>query len=193
MPDPFLELRLPTPPITPRTAFTAELRRRLERALHDPDDPTASETPSETPIEGAAMTATTDFIPSRLHAVTAYLTVSDSRAAIEFYGEVLGATVVHEPIVMDDGRVGHVELEINGSVIMMADEFPEIGVNSPTSLGGSSAGFVVYVPDVDAAVERAVARGATQVEPVDERYGARAAWIVDPYGHRWNIGTAVPE
>ena len=188
MTDPFLDLRLSTPPIAPRSAFTAELRRRLERALANPDQPT-----DPTQSEGAPMTATTDFIPERLHAVTAYLTVSDSRAAIEFYGEVLGATVVGEPIVMDDGRVGHVELEINGTVIMMADEFPEIGVNSPTSLGGSSAGFVVYVPDVDAAVERAVARGATQIEPVDERYGARAAWIVDPYGHRWNVGTAVPE
>jgi PhnB protein len=74
---------------------------------------------------------------------------------------------------------------------MMADEFPEIDVYSPAALGGCTAGFVVYVPDVDAAVERAVARGATQVEPIEERYGARAAWIVDPYGHRWNIGTAV--
>ena len=189
MPDPFLDLRLPTPPIAPRSAFTAELRRRLERALHDPDDPTTSESPSE----GARMTATTDFIPQRLHAVTPYLSVSDSRAAIEFYREVLGAIVVAEPIVMDDGRVGHVELEINGAVIMMADEFPEIDVNSPTTLGGCSAGFVVYVPDVDAAVERAVARAPYRSSTGSTWVAPRAAWIVDPYGHRWNIGTAVPE
>jgi uncharacterized glyoxalase superfamily protein PhnB len=186
MADPFLDLRMRTGPIQPRAAFAAELRRRLERALLVPTDPSESTDPSE----GAAMTTTSEFIPQRLHAVTPYLGVSDARAAIAFYEEVLGATLLSDPIVMDDGRVGHAELEINGSVVMLADEFPDIGHHSPTSLGGASAGFVVYVPDVDAALARALAAGATQREPAEERYGARSAWITDPFGHRWNISTA---
>ena len=185
MTDPFLDLRLPAPPIAPRSAFTAELRRRLERALHDPDDPTDR-------TEGASMT-TTEFIPERLHAVTPYLAVHDARAAISFYEDVLGATLVSDPIIMDDGRVGHAELEINGSAVFLADDFPEIGHPSPIAVGATTASFVVYVPDVDAAVARAVAAGARQEMEIDVRYGARSAWIVDPFGHRWNVGTAVTE
>jgi uncharacterized glyoxalase superfamily protein PhnB len=180
MPDPFRDLRMPTGPIEPRRAFAAELRRRLELALQDPNQP----------VEGDVMT-TTQFIPERLHAVTPYLAVSDARAAIRFYEEVLGATLVSDPIIMDDDRVGHAELEINGSVVFLADEFPEIGHPSPTAVGATTASFVVYVPDVEAAVARAVAAGATQEQEIDERYGARSAWIVDPFGHRWNIGTAI--
>jgi uncharacterized glyoxalase superfamily protein PhnB len=195
MPDPFLDLRLSTVPIAPRATFAATLRRRLEAAL----DPSEPPDPSE-PDEGATMPTTTDAattdelrVPDRLHAVTAYLSVDDARAAITFYEDVLGAISVSDPIVMPDGRIGHAELSIGGTVLFLADEFPEVGAPSPASLGGCSAGFVVYVTDVEAAVARAVAAGATQLDEIAERYGSRSAWITDPFGHRWNICTALEE
>lgn len=137
------------------------------------------------------MTAST-FIPERLHAVTPYLMVADARAALAFYEEAFGARPVSEPIVMDDGRVGHAEIEINGSVLMLADEFPEMGLVGPLRRGGTSVSLVLYVPDVDATFARAVALGATaERPPADEFYGSRAGWLVDPFGHRWSVSTAL--
>jgi uncharacterized glyoxalase superfamily protein PhnB len=160
--DPFLSLARPVEPIAPSAAFTAELRGRVERAL------------------GRNGFAT----------LTPYLAVRDARAAFTFYEEVLGARLEGEPIVMDDDRIGHSAMRIGDAVFFMADEFPEIGVVSPESHEGSSVSFVVYVPDVDAAFERAVARGAVVERPVaDGQHGARAGWLRDPFGHRWNIGT----
>ena len=135
--------------------------------------------------------ATAPHIPQRLHAVTPYLAVDDARAAMDWYQEVFDATVEAEPIVMDDGRVGHVELRIGDSVFMMADEFPEIDVRGPRSLGGTTVSFVVHVPDVDAVHARALEAGAIPERPVGEAYGSRSGWVVDPWGHRWNIATAL--
>jgi uncharacterized glyoxalase superfamily protein PhnB len=160
--DPFLSLARPVELIAPSAAFTAELRGRVERAL--------------------GRTGFTTLTP--------YLAVRDARAAFTFYEEVLGARLEGEPIVMDDDRIGHAAMRIGEAVFFMADEFPEIGVVSPESHEGSSVSFVVYVPDVDAAFERAVARGAVVERPVaDGQHGARAGWLRDPFGHRWNIGT----
>jgi uncharacterized glyoxalase superfamily protein PhnB len=143
------------------------------------------------------MSATTDtpaaHIPERLHAVTPYLAVDDARAAMAWYRDVFGATVEADPIIMDDGRVGHVELRIGDSLFMMADEFPEIDVLGPRSLGGTSVSFIVHVPDVDAVYARAVEAGATTERPIGEAYGSRSVWVHDPWGHRWNIATAVSE
>jgi uncharacterized glyoxalase superfamily protein PhnB len=139
-----------------------------------------------------ATTATpAGHIPERLHAITPYLAVENARAAMEWYQEVFDATVQAEPIIMDDGRVGHVELRIGDSLIMMADEFPEIDVLGPTSLGGTSVSLMVHVPDVDAVYARAVEAGATTERPIGEAYGSRSVWVRDPWGHRWNIATAV--
>jgi uncharacterized glyoxalase superfamily protein PhnB len=160
--DPFLSLERPVEPIAPSAAFTAELRGRVERAL------------------GRTGVAT----------LTPYLAVRDARAAFTFYEEVLGARLEGEPIVMDDDRIGHAAMRIGDAVFFMADEHPEIGVVSPESHEGSSVSFVVSVPDVDAAFERAVARGSVVERPVaDGQHGSRAGWLRDPFGHRWNIGT----
>jgi uncharacterized glyoxalase superfamily protein PhnB len=164
--DPFLSLERPIEPIAPSAAFAAELRGRIERALGR------------------------SHVPTGFTAITPYLAVRDARAAMRFYEDVFGAQVRSEPIMMDDGRVGHAELHIGGAVVFMADEFPEIGVVSPESQEGSSVSFVIYVPDVDAAFERAVTRGAVVERPVEDgQHGSRAGWLRDPFGHRWNIGT----
>ncbi len=171
----------------PDPEFAAALRRRIARAVGVP--------PTE-PQE-VTMTVTT---PSHADAfgyrspgsasLKTYLFVSDARAAIDWYGEVFGARVTYEPIVMDDGRIGHVELDIDGTTIQMADDFPEIGAHSPTELGGSTFMFTLYVPDCDATYARAIEAGAAGLrEPVDEFYGARAGQIRDPFGHRWSLQT----
>jgi PhnB protein len=125
--------------------------------------------------------------------LTPYLCCSDAAAAIAFYGSALGATEI-ERWTADDGRIGHAELDIAGNRVYLADEHPEIGVVSPTTLGRTPVALVLEVPDADAAVTRAVAAGATVERPVaDHPGGRRAGWIVDPYGHRWNLtATTVP-
>ena len=112
---------------------------------------------------------------------------------IEFYKNVLGA---EERMRLDapGGRIGHAELTIGGSVIMLADEHPEIGAVGPRTVGGSPVGIMVYLPDVDAAVERAVAAGAKLVSPAESKfYGDRMATIEDPFGHKWYLSTHVED
>jgi len=183
--DPMEELRQADRPIEPRPEFTAELRARIEREL-GPMPP------------GAAMssTSTTEpanaYVPHRLSTVTPYLAVSDAQAAMAWYQDIFGATIDSEPIVMPDGRVGHVELRIGDAVIMMADEFADIDVLGPTTRGGTTVSFVIDVPDVDTVYARAVAAGATaERPPSDQFYGARAGWLSDPWGHRWSISTSL--
>ena len=180
-PDPLDLLRQPVAPLDPRPEFTAELRRRLEHELRPPTPP------------GGDMTTTTisPHIPQRLHALTPYLAVDDARAAMRWYQEVFEATLENEPIVMDDGRIGHCELRIGDSLFMMADEFPEIDVLGPRSLGGTTVSFIVHVPDVDTVHARALEAGARSERPLGEAYGSRSGWVVDPWGHRWNIATAL--
>ena len=116
--------------------------------------------------------------------------MDDARAAIDWYREVYDARIVMDPVVMDDGRIGHVELAIGDSVVLMADEFPEIGVRAPSSLGGTPVSLVVSVPDADTTFATAVRAGATSERPVaDQPYGGRAGWLIDPFGHRWNVST----
>ncbi len=135
---------------------------------------------------------TTTDVAHTLTAVTPYLAVRDAQRAIQWYGEVFGAQLVSPPIVMDDGRIGHCELSIGGAVLMMADEFPEIGVVSPLTQEGSSVAFVVEVPDVDATFAHAVREGATaEREPSDQFHGSRTGWLKDPFGHRWSISTSL--
>jgi PhnB protein len=121
--------------------------------------------------------------------LTPYLCCADAAAAIAFYQVAFGAVEV-ERWTADDGRIGHAELDLQGNVVYLADEHPEIGVVSPATLGRTPVSFVLEVADADAAVEQAVAAGATVERPVtDNPGGRRAGWIVDPYGHRWNLST----
>jgi uncharacterized glyoxalase superfamily protein PhnB len=173
-PDPFTALERPVEQIAPSPAFRAELRGRIERLLG-----------RTTPVP-----ARLPYLPDGFTALTPYLAVRDARAAMTFYEEVLDAVVEGEPIVMDDGRIGHCQVRVGDAVLFMADEFPEIGVVSPEGQEGSSVSFVAYVPDVDAAFARAVERGAVVERPVEDgQHGSRAGWLRDPFGHRWNIGT----
>ena len=127
-------------------------------------------------------------IPEGYHTVTPYLCCRDAGAAIEFYKKAFGAK---EILRMDNqGKVGHAELQIGDSRIMLADEFPEIGFVSPQSVGGSPIMIHLYVEDVDMTANRAVAAGAKVTRPVaDQFYGDRGGQFEDPFGHKWYLAT----
>jgi PhnB protein len=128
-------------------------------------------------------------IPDRYHSVTPYLILNAAGDAIAFYKKALGAI---EVMRMNDpgGKIHHAEISIGGSRIMLADEHPEIQALSPKTIGGSPVSIHLYVDDVDAAVERAVAAGAMVIRPVaDQFYGDRVGGIEDPFGYRWFIAT----
>jgi PhnB protein len=125
--------------------------------------------------------------------LTPYLCCADAAAAIDFYTTVFGA-VQMQRWTAADGRIGHAELELAGQRFYVADEHPEIGVRGPHALGGTAVSFVLSVPDADATMARAVDAGATLERPVTmQEFGARAGWIVDPFGHRWNVQTPVEQ
>jgi uncharacterized glyoxalase superfamily protein PhnB len=117
--------------------------------------------------------------------LTPYLAVGDARRAIEWYVEHLGAEVTYEPIVMPDGRVGHVELTVDGGRWMMADEHPEIAVQAPAPDRGAAVTLHLGVGDVDALVGRAVAGGARLDRGPEDTPVGRVAVVRDPFGHRW--------
>ncbi len=115
-----------------------------------------------------------------------YLCVADARAAIEWYVAALGAEVTYEPIVMDDGRVGHCELAIGEARWMMSDQFDSAGVAAPDPTRGSAVSLHLTVTDVDAAAARVVATGTSMARgPEDSPPAGRVAVFVDPFGHRW--------
>jgi PhnB protein len=130
-------------------------------------------------------------IPEGYPRVCAYLHIDGASAAVEFYRDVFGAT---ERIRMSgpDGKVGHAELAIGDSVVMLADEHPEMGVLGPKAVGGTPVRLSIFVEDVDATVAWAVERGATIKRPVqDQFYGDRIGQIEDPFGHVWSVQTHV--
>jgi PhnB protein len=132
-------------------------------------------------------------IPDGYGAVMPYLIVDGAARAIEFYKTVLGAAERLRMAAPGD-KVGHAELTVGGSVIMLADEHPEIGAVGPRTVGGSPVGIMVYLPDVDAAVARAVAAGGKVVSPAENKfYGDRSATIEDPFGHKWYLSTHVED
>ena len=119
-----------------------------------------------------------------------YLCVADASAAIDWYRRHFAASVSN--VIDWEGRVGHSELEFSGAVFYLSDEAPQLGVLAPPSLGqGCSTSFVVLVADAETFISRAVAGGAVLERPVEEAHGTRNGWILDPFGHRWNIGTPV--
>ncbi|MHC9296774.1 VOC family protein [Mycobacterium sp. LTG2003] len=191
-------------PVAPDPEFAARLRGRLESALTLPNRTEGVVmTGTDTAIAELNEPTTTASAPPRPAATSTtppaavpYLTVPDARAAIAWYIEALGAVQVGEPIVMDDGRIGHAELSLGGGVLYLADEYPEIGLRAPAPQA-NSVSLMLHVPDTDAALERARTLGAhVQREPY-ENYGARSAAIIDPSGHRWMLsgpttGSATP-
>jgi PhnB protein len=132
-------------------------------------------------------------IPDGYPQVTPYLHVDGAAEAIDFYGKVLGA---RERMRMPSpgGKVGHAELELGDSLIMLADEHPEMGVRGPKTYGGSPVTVSVYVDDVDAVFQRAIENGATSTREVENQfYGDRAGQFEDPFGHKWSIATHVED
>ena len=132
-------------------------------------------------------------IPEGYPRVTPYLIVDGANAAIDFYTSVLGATERMRMSAPED-KVGHAELEIGNSVIMLADESPEMDARSPRTVGGTPVSLHVYVEDADATFERAVEAGAKTLQPVEDKfYGDRSGSFEDPFGHRWHVATHVED
>ena len=132
-------------------------------------------------------------IPEGYRRVTPYLIVDGAAAAIDFYTSVFGAS---ERMRMDapEGKVGHAELEIGDSVIMLADEHPEMNARGPRSIGGTPVSLHMYVEDADGVYERAVEAGAKAVRPVEDQfYGDRLGSFEDPFGHHWHVATHVED
>ncbi|CAA9411660.1 MAG: Glyoxalase family protein [uncultured Pseudonocardia sp.] len=177
MPDPLDVLRTPVTPVAPDPAFVRDLRARIERALLAP--------PQEEP-----MTVSTAAPAARLHALTPYLAVTDARAAVDFYVAAFGAVRRDDPVVMPDGRIGHVEVALGDSVLMLADEFPEMGLAAPTTRGGVSQSLRLEVADPDAVVEAALAAGGVLERPVADAPYGRSGVVLDPSGHRWMVARA---
>jgi PhnB protein len=132
-------------------------------------------------------------IPDGYRSVTPYLIVSGAAAAIDFYARALGATE-RMRMTGPDGKVGHAEIMVGDSVLMLADEAPERGIRSPKALGGAGVHLLLYVEDVDTRFERAVAAGGRVVRPLaDQFYGDRSGTLEDPFGHQWTLATHVED
>jgi PhnB protein len=142
------------------------------------------------------MAAKAKPIPEGYHSVTPYLSIRGAAEAITFYKKAFGAHELYR-LAMPDGRVGHAELQIGNSRVMLADEMPEmpdVVARSPKGLGGTTCGFNIYVEDVDAQFKQAVASGATVKRPVkDQFYGDRSGTVEDPFGHVWTLATHVED
>jgi PhnB protein len=128
-------------------------------------------------------------IPEGYHSVTPYLIISGASDAIEFYQKAFGATELFR-FPAPGGKIGHAEIKIGDSPIMLADEYPAMGYKGPQSLGGSPITLMIYVEDVDNVFNRAVNAGATVKEAVQDKfYGDRTGTLTDPFGHVWHIST----
>jgi PhnB protein len=132
-------------------------------------------------------------VPEGYNTVTPYLAVEDAAAAIEYYKKAFGAK---ERVRMDapDGKIGHAEIEIGDSIVMLSDPFPQASTKPPKELGGTSASVFLYVEDVDSVVQDAIDAGATVTMPIENQFwGDRFGSITDPFGHLWSIATHVED
>ena len=128
-------------------------------------------------------------IPDGYRTVTPYLIVADGAAAVAFYQQAFAASL-RLRLDRPDGKIGHAELVIGDSVVMLADEYPPLAARGPAAYGGSPVGLHLYVEDADAVTARAVGAGARLVHPVEDKfYGDRMGTIEDPFGHHWHVGT----
>ena len=128
-------------------------------------------------------------IPEGYHTVTPYLIINGAASAIEFYQKAFGATELFR-FPTPDGKIGHAEIKIGDSPIMLADEFAEMGYKGPQALGGSPVSLMIYLEDVDTVFNRAVEAGASVKEAVQDKfYGDRTGTLTDPFGHVWHVST----
>ena len=135
----------------------------------------------------------TKHVPDGYHTVTPYLTVRNGAAALEFYQRAFGAIIAMR---MDgpDGKIGHEEFVVEGSRVMLSDEYPEMGAISPETLGGVASSLMIYLENVDARFEQAIAAGGTIERPLKNQfYGDRSGTLKDPFGHRWTLATHVED
>ena len=134
------------------------------------------------------MKATSHIYPGS-HTLGVYITIKNCSAAIEFYKKAFNATE-RGRLIMPDGTIGHAEIEIEGSLLMMADENKDWGTKGPETIGGNPMGFALYVKDCDAAVKKAIEAGAKEVMPIEDQfYGDRIGQVMDPFGYKWSITT----
>jgi PhnB protein len=132
-------------------------------------------------------------IPEGYHSVTPYLIINGAAKALEFYKKAFGAIELFR-MPQPDGKIGHAEIKIGDSPVMLADEAPERGFRSPQALGGSPISLMIYVDDVDKIFNQAVAAGAKVERPVKNQfYGDRSGGVIDPFGHLWYIATHVED
>ncbi|HEV2186341.1 MAG TPA: VOC family protein [Stellaceae bacterium] len=132
-------------------------------------------------------------IPDGYPSLTPYLIVADAAGAIAFYERAFGAKL-RLRLVRPDGKIGHAELDIGGSVVMLADEYPAMDAKAPSAYGGTPVSLHLYVTDADAVAAKAVAAGAVLKRPVaDQFYGDRLGTLQDPFGHVWHIATHIED
>jgi PhnB protein len=132
-------------------------------------------------------------IPQGYHSVTPYLIIKGAADAMDFYKRAFGATEVMR-MARPDGKIGHAEITIGDSHIMLADEYPEMGHRSPQSIGGAGVSLMVYLERVDDVFKRAIAAGAKELQPIkDQFYGDRSGTLQDPFGHVWTVATHVED
>jgi len=132
-------------------------------------------------------------IPDGYATVTPFVYIRDVARAIEFYQSAFGATELFR-LAAPGGKIGHAELQIGNSRIMLSNEFPDMNLRGPESLGGTSVSFLIFVEDVDSKFNQAIAAGAKVLHPVkDQFYGDRSGTLADPFGHSWTIATHVED
>jgi PhnB protein len=131
-------------------------------------------------------------IPDGYHAITPYLIISGAAAAIDFYKKAFGATELFR--MEHEGKIGHAEMKIGDSTFMMADEHPEGGYTSPSTIGATPVSLMLYVENVDEVFPRAIDAGATSIRPVEDQFhGDRSGTLKDPFGHVWTVATHVED
>ncbi|HET9352432.1 MAG TPA: VOC family protein [Sphingomicrobium sp.] len=132
-------------------------------------------------------------IPDGYNSVTPYLVVDDAQRAIEFYAQAFGAEEKFR-LPMGENRIGHAEIKIGDSFVMLADEFPEMNHLGPNSRGGPTSSIVLYVEDVDSSFKKALDAGAKEQRPVENQFwGDRMGTLTDPFGHQWSLATHVED
>jgi PhnB protein len=131
-------------------------------------------------------------IPDGYHSVTPAVVVHDGARALDFYQKAFGAAELMRMPMGD--KVGHAEIRIGDSIVMLSDEFPDMGIMGPRTRGGTTVSLLIYVEAVDSAFKRAIDAGGTVERPVEDQfYGDRSGTLIDPFGHRWTIATHIED
>ena len=172
-------------PIDP--VFAGRLKARVQRALGAPPERITIDLPARM---SAAPDSRTERTTTMTQVITPYICVHDATAALDWYRDYFGANVSN--VIPWEGRVGHAEVDVSGAVFYLSDEAPQLGVVAPSRDGSqTSVSIVLQVAAVEQFVERAERGGAVVQRPIEVGHGTRSAWLVDPFGHRWNVGTPV--